>query len=180
MSTKISSESYSIPQIKRGSFLRSEGTVSEIGVSAEEKKFGLQSFNPVDKVSISEEAKALLAQEENTLPLNAYSLPNWMKDYVEPFVVTDSIDHAFWNNISKMSNEKHRTLTTFSQDQIDYHEALHNHFKDTLAENGIISSQDYYEKIVLDENNSEKIHQSMLLKIKNDPQILGLMETLGV
>jgi hypothetical protein len=180
-----------MPQIHRENFLRSDAASSQISED-DAKTFETQTY-PMDRVSISKEAKAILAREESSLPLNAYSLPSWMKDYVEPFIITDSIDHSFWNNISNMSkekikkyidndqnHEKHSSLTTLSQDKADYHEALHNHFKNTLAENGIVSSQDYYEKVILDNNSSEKLHQSMLLKIKNDPHILKLMQTFGI
>ncbi|MGD9718698.1 MAG: hypothetical protein AB7U24_05595 [Sulfurimonadaceae bacterium] len=177
--------------IHRENFLRSDITSSQTS-GDDEKTFEAQPY-PMDKVNISEEAKAILAREKISLPLNAYSLPSWMKDYIEPFIITDSIDHSFWNNISNMSkekikkyidndpnHEKHSSLTTLSQDKVDYHKALHNHFKNTLAENGIVSSQDYYEKVILDDNSSEKLHQSMLLKIKNDPHILKLMQTFGI
>lgn len=50
MSTKISTESYFIPQINRGSFLRSEVS-SEEEVNPQRMTFGLKMFETMDEVS---------------------------------------------------------------------------------------------------------------------------------
>lgn len=162
----------------------------------------------MDKVTISEEAKRLNVQtDEKNLPLQANALPSWFNKYIpSSSMQSTKVDHDFWNFIGGLtsdnsisSDEKIRIkeylqrnhayqqrsaddkfASEHNNDIKDYMSALSDYFKDSLQENGITSKQDYYNKVILNEDISEQVHQTMTKKIENDSDILELMSTLGV
>ena len=157
-----------------------------------------------DSVTISKEAKELA--EADTLPLEAFSLPSWLNEYIPPSSVVGGINRDFWNFVGTLSNDnvlsdgektqikeylqndpthqemldKEKFTTQHNKKITDYMTSLQSYFKEALEENGITSKQDYYEKVILNDSYTQKVRQSMMQKMDNDPNIQGLMSILGV
>jgi hypothetical protein len=159
----------------------------------------------IDIVSISEEAKRLNMQaDEKKLLHEPLSQPSWFDKFVVPSSVqSKKVNHDFWNLIGGLisdntlsSDEKaqikeylqnnpvHQSDDKFASeknsDLKNYITSLHNYFKEALKENGITSKQDYYDKVMLNKNTSEQVHQTMVSKIEKDSNMLKLMNILGV
>lgn len=140
------------------------------------------------------------------LPLEAFSLPSWFGDYVpDALVVSPGVDHGFWNMVegltqdNSLSNEDRRQIKNylhndpnhqsrlakdkfsrqFDAEISEYTNSLHTYYREALEENGVNSPADYYKKVVLDNENSEKIRQSMQGRLESSPRMLELMEILG-
>jgi hypothetical protein len=157
-----------------------------------------------DSVTISKEAKELA--EADTLPLEAFSLPSWLNEYIPSSSVVGGINRDFWNFVGTMTNDnalssgekvqikeylkndptyqemldKEKFTTQHNKKMTEYMASLQSYFKEALEENGITSKQDYYEKVILDDSYTQKVRQSMMQKMDNDPNIQGLMSILGV
>ena len=76
--------------------------------------------------------------------------------------------------------DKERFSTQHNNKITDYMTSLQSYFKEALEENGITSKQDYYNKVILDDSYTQKVHHSMMQKIDNDHNIQELMSILGV
>ncbi|PNV83181.1 MAG: hypothetical protein C0627_06510 [Sulfurimonas sp.] len=157
-----------------------------------------------DSVTISKEAKELA--EADTLPLEAFSLPSWLNEYIPSSSVVGGINRDFWNFVGTMTNDntlsggekaqikeylkndpthqemldKEKFTTQHNKKITDYMTSLQSYFKEALEENGITSKQDYYEKVILNDSYTQKVHQSMMQKMDNDSNIQELMSILGV
>ena len=55
-----------------------------------------------DIVTISKEAKELA--EADPLPLEAFSLPSWLNEYIPPSSVAGGINSDFWNFVGTLTN----------------------------------------------------------------------------
>lgn len=151
------------------------------------------------------EADASQMQNTQKLPAEAYALPSWYNDYLMPANVPGGIDYDFWNyvgtltNDNKLSDGEKQQIISYLQNDSSYQQTsdnedftsykgeienyiskLHGYFQSSLQENGVNSTQDYYDKVILDQNSSEKIHQSMVNKIQNDPTMQNLINVLGI
>ncbi len=143
---------------------------------------------------------------QEALPLEAYSLPDWYAPYIPPSsMLSGEINHAFFEKADKYAKDgvvserekaelqaalrndpihqarlgKERFRAKYSDELNEYHGLLNTYFKEALAENGIESSSQYYEKVVLDKQSSATVHQSMHQRLANDPRALELMNLLG-
>lgn len=157
-----------------------------------------------DSVAISKEAKALA--QADSLPLEAFALPSWFNEYVAPSNVEGGINRDFWNFVGTMTDDnalssdekakikeymqndpmhqgmldKEKFRTQHNKKMTEYMASLQSYFKEALAQNGITSKQDYYEKVIMDDSYTQKVRQSMMQKIDNDPDIKELMSVLGI
>ncbi|TKI70938.1 hypothetical protein FCU45_00675 [Sulfurimonas crateris] len=146
------------------------------------------------------------SQSTDTLPVEAYSLPSWFQDYIVPSNEIGEINYDFWNFVGTLTNDnmlagdeksqikeylqkdsKHQQslandkfITEHKTEIESYGSLLENYFQEALQENGVISNQDYYNKVILDKESSEIIHQNMAKKIESDRRIQELMNILGV
>ena len=155
----------------------------------------------------ADEAASSNSKNTNNFPLEAYALPNWFDGYiVSSSVQSGKLDHDFWNFIGGLTSDN--TISSDEKAQIkeylqndpahqqnladdkfasehkndikNYITSLDTYFKEALKENGVTSTQDYYNKVILNKDTSEQIHQMMVNKIKNDSNIQSLMDILGV
>jgi hypothetical protein len=157
-----------------------------------------------DSVTISKEAKELA--EADTLPLEAFALPSWLNEYIPSSNIAGGINRDFWNFVGTLTNDnalfggekaqikeylqndsthqemldKEKFTTQHNKKITDYMTSLQSYFKEVLEQNGITSKQDYYEKVILDDSYTQKVRQSMMQKIDNDPNIQMLMSIFGV
>ncbi len=154
-----------------------------------------------------QEALDAAAQEEEVLPVEAYSLPDWYADLIpEQCVLTPCINRAYWNQVEAfgadgtISREEQAVLAsmrendTARQTELDneawrwehqeelseYFGLLNGYLREALAENNIQGAAAYYENVVLNPAGSEQVRQDFMDRFNADPRALELMETLGV
>jgi len=147
------------------------------------------------------------SQHEGQLPLEAFALPQWLDTYIpDASNLTGEINHeylAFAENLRSDGNvsdadrammrnylnndpqhqamlKKHRFRQEFSQELREYHDILSSSFQAALKENGINSSTEYYEKVILDKGESQKIQQDTVSRLESSPRFSELMNILGV
>ncbi|HIJ91472.1 MAG: hypothetical protein OEV89_12450 [Desulfobulbaceae bacterium] len=147
------------------------------------------------------------AIQDKDLPLEALSLPSWYGNYVpNAMTVTHSISHEFWDMVGELTKDnslsdedrsqiknylqndpihqvnlaKDEFRRQFKNEISEYMDSIGKYFQESLKENGVNSNSDYYKKVVLDKDNSEKVHQSMQKRIESDPRLLELAEILGI
>lgn len=144
---------------------------------------------------------------EGDLPVEACAMPSWYGDYVNPVVVTVDIDYNYWNCVGKLEQdsslsqeERREQIKNYLEDDPthqkwlakkeftekyqgeiqEYLGVIGKYFQESLKENEVNTPRDYYEKVVLDKNNSEKVRQSFITRVEADPRALELMGILGV
>lgn len=146
-----------------------------------------------DTVHISEEAKALSqnsqaeknvqassanGRTDEDLPLEAYSLPKWYADWVSDYMY---VDDEIGISYSDSRLARYDALSPKEKkDLAEYHDTLHKYFQEELANNGVKTSADYYESIILDQKNSEDVHQAMKQRLSEDPRMMELMQYFGI
>lgn len=162
----------------------------------------------VDTVTISEEAKRMsMLSDEKKLSPEANALPKWFDKYVpSSSVESNKVGNNILNFLGGLTSDS--TISSDEKAQIKQHlqndptlqwmlvdakfasehksdiknylSSLTGYFKAALKENGVTSKQDYYNKVILNKDTSEKVNQTMTKKIENDSGMLKLMNTLGV
>jgi hypothetical protein len=177
-------------------------SISDEGRAMAEKA-GTDGYGRVKNVS-DQKAGAV---PDNELPLEAFSVPPWLGDYLpDALVVTPELDYGFWNMVGGLTQDNHLSsedrlqigsylrnspkhqavlakdefTRQFKEEISEYTNSLRTYSREALEENGVTSPADYYKKVVLDQENSEKIHQSMRERIESSPRMIELMEILGI
>lgn len=145
---------------------------------------------------------------ESDLPVEACAMPSWYADYYPESVMANvEIDRDFWEFAGKLEQDKSLSqeerrerignyldndtkhqkwlakeefLANHREEIHEYIGALDKYFQASLKENGIKSPREYYEKVILNENGSEQVHQSFLKRIESDPRVFQLMDALGI
>jgi hypothetical protein len=140
-------------------------------------------------------------------PLEAYSYPSWFDAYIpDASRLTGEINHKYWDLAEKYYEDNHYSedekaklsqvrnndpnrqaelekevfRNKYNKELSEYGSILHESFKDALVKNGVNSTADYYEKVILDKGSSETIHQDMSSRLADDPRALELMQILGI
>ena len=133
-----------------------------------------------DTVSISPEAKALsegvqkssFAQEE-ALPLEAYSLPDWFKDPCM-VVYNPKLGAGYADRFTKGGEwEGDATAQEYSARYTTL-------FQETLRDSGIRTTGEYYESVVLDKEKSARIGEQFEQRVFADEELQRLGGVLGV
>lgn len=193
-----------------GSYFAKQSTTqpaeSSVGVTSHTDTDTVTISSEAKELSAKKQVDGVTEFSDSDLPIEALALPSWYGDLVEPVILNVEINHKFWNFVGKLTEDnylsgeergqirnylqndsmhqeqlaKNKFTTQYQGEIQEYLGSLNNYFKEALKENGVNSNRDYYEKVVLDTGNSEKIHQSVMNRIENDHRILELMETLGV
>lgn len=146
-----------------------------------------------DTVTLSQKAKELAqsllaaangSQQSGTasldgeLPLGAYALPNWfMKLNSDLLQVDDQVGIPY----SESRSARYDALSSQEKDDLaEYQGTLQSYFQDSLRSQGIVTSQDYYSRIVQNLAQSEEVHQAVREKLMGNPRALQLMGHLGI
>lgn len=182
-------------------------TVSDtVQISEEAKELALKNYAEKNQGKVATGQMDAVIPDKD-LPLEALSFPSWFGDYYpDALAVTPSINYEYWEMAAEltkdnhMSNEDRSQLRNYLQndprhqdklaktefirqfkDEIsEYTTSLRTYYREALQENGVNSHTDYYNKIVLNKENSEKVHQSMQKRIESDPRMHELMGILGI
>ncbi len=82
-------------------------------------------------------------------PIESYALPSWFGSYLPEKATLSTELYSFWEFVGKLSEE-----------------------------NNIDSREEYYQNVILDKKNSDKLHTEMDARLKNTPRVLELMDIL--
>lgn len=137
---------------------------------------------PRDTVEISQEAKDLAAGSSGAggqdLPLEAYSIPEW---YAELMTDYTRVDTEIGVPYLESRAAKYDALSGGEKaDLSEYLGKLHEYFQEELRARGIETTEDYYERIVRDQQNSEEVHQAVRQKLMGDERAMHMAEYFGV
>lgn len=142
-----------------------------------------------DTVSISEEAAALIRKSSQTdkpamvhkqhpeenLPLDYYSVPNWLAD-LSP-VMLQPVDLSNgpvpYENMFKRG---YGLKEEYPNELREYNQLIRGHYQELLQEENISSTRDHYEAMIVDKNKSEQLRQKMQEKISADPRTVELAQ----
>lgn len=160
-----------------------------------------------DSVKISSQGKLSKTTSNTNLPLEAFSIPSWMGDYhPEATTLSSDINHDFWNFAGKLESKnmsrtdkteliknyldndpkhqeslaKERFTSKYESELGEYTSKLGTYFQDSLKENGVESRHDYYEKIVLNNEISEQVHQQVKERLAGDDRMMELMDFFNI
>ncbi len=149
--------------------------------------------------------KTLPTTSMTDYPIESYALPSWFGAYLpEKAILSSELNHNFWEFARKLSKdnivadeEKNQLREYLSNDPFHkaelekrtfrnefekeigvYSNFLLSTFQNILKENDINSREDYYQSVILDKENSEKLRMEMDSRLKSNSQILELMDLL--
>ena len=169
----------------------------------------IPTFQQVQESQLAKEENKSNTIPASELPVQAYALPSWYDKYIpDAMFLTGTLNYEYFDFVAELNKDnylsdddrnqikkylqndpmhqemlaKQKFRAKFRNELSEYYGLLSNYFREALKENGIdgTSQADYYEKVILDKDNSEKIHQSMQKRIENDPRVLELMGILGI
>ncbi len=139
--------------------------------------------NLASAASISDQGQAMLAQEaakgaissavQGELPVEMYQIPPWLA----------SVLPMTGGELPKLLNgfgDSHVTLNKSflydgkDQERADYTKMFNMHWENILQEHNINTTEDFYQKIIVDKKFSENIHQQLKEVIQGDRQMMGL------
>ena len=139
--------------------------------------------NPTSAASISDQGQAMLAQDaakipassamQGELPVEMYQIPPWLA----------SVLPMTGGELPKLLNgfgDSHVTLNKSflydgkDQERADYTKMFNMHWENILQEHNINTTEDFYQKIIVDKKFGENIHQQLKEVIQGDRQMMGL------
>ena len=126
------------------------------------------------KVNISAEGQALAA--ESPEGLKKMALPSWYGNYIPNVNILNS-------DLSQQpgSVEREQNYINEHRDELnEYSKIFKSHFEEAKVENGIITQEDMYEKVIKNHDFSETLRQSVEQKLNGHPRAIALMEALGI
>ncbi len=122
-----------------------------------------------DSVTLSPEVKTELEK------LAAY--PGWAGDYLPQVNVRPSgvgshtIGYSEWETGFKDVHQNELS---------EYNSKFKDYYEETKAEQGIVTSDDYYTKVIAAADGNPAFKQSFENKVSGDPRMLQLMSILGI
>jgi hypothetical protein len=171
-----------------GNFDVNKYTFIQEGSSPTQEPTGVQNAQS-DTVQISEKAKTFVqkAQDDTTiseqdkiLPVEAYSLPGWMGDFIPQHAIMDSeLGQPYLESNSYLRD----SLSSAEEDDLsEYMQNLFTFYKDESERRGIEGKEDYYNSIVLNQKPglSEELRQAVYQRLIEDPRMMKLAQDFGV
>ncbi|WP_291329875.1 hypothetical protein [Desulfovibrio sp. UCD-KL4C] len=137
--------------------------------------------------------------------LESLALPKWYSEFIpEKTLLSLEINTAYWKLAGELtkddvlSNEDRAILDNFTENDpmsrreheqwafqekykreiLEYDNMVHSCFQKALSDHGINSHKDYYENVLLNEENSEAIHQDMKKSLESNPRYFELRKIL--
>jgi hypothetical protein len=120
------------------------------------------------------------AGSDGTLPLEAYSLPGWMGDFIPEHV---KLDAQIGQSYMASNSARYDNLSSGEKaDLAEYMDTLLSFYKKESENRGIETPEDYYNAIVLKGKPelSEEIHQSVQQSLVSESRNRGLMHQFGI
>ena len=171
-----------------GEFGVNRHTVIQKGSSPTQESTGIPSVQS-DTVQISEEAKTFNQkaeaittknEQDKILPVEAYSIPGWMGDFMPQHVMLDTkLGQPYLESNSYLRD----SLSSAEKDDLsEYMQNLHTFYVDESKKRGINSLEDYYSSIVLNQKPglSEELRQAVHQRLVEDPRMIKIAQHFGV
>ncbi|WP_039913672.1 hypothetical protein [Cellvibrio mixtus] len=137
--------------------------------------FPLKASSP-DKVTISEQGKALSNQEVPEELLKMAMAPGWYQDLL-PISSKLGVSESYSNgHFARMETYRE----TFKNELSEYGKIFNEAFEATKKEFGINTQNDMYEKVIKNPEYSESLRQAFEQKVTAAPRGLELMSILGI
>jgi hypothetical protein len=112
------------------------------------------------------------------LPLEAYSLPGWYADLLPDYCIVEA---KLGTPYAESNTARYDSLSTKEKNELaEYAGLLHQYFKDGLQSKGIEGDEEYYHSIVLNQQVSGEVHQSVRQKLAQNPRAMELMEYFNI
>ncbi|MEN0036656.1 MAG: hypothetical protein AAGC78_06295 [Cellvibrio sp.] len=156
---------------------------SSIGLSGKNKAYTPQqtvlpeknNFT-ADKVTISEQGKALSNQEVPEELLRMAMAPGWYIDYMPISSKLGTPETREVGYFARVETYKEQ----FKNELSEYWTTFSKAYESSKEEFGINTQNDMYEKVIKNPENSESIRQTVEQKIAANPRALELMNILGI
>lgn len=142
-----------------------------------------------DTVKISGKAKAFvqkaqghstISEQDKILPVEAYSLPGWMGDFIPQHVMVDTkLGQPYLESNSYLRD----SLSSAERDDLsEYMQNLRTFYMDESERRGMEGVEDYYNSIVLNQKPglSEELRQAVQQRLNEDPRMMELARHFGV
>lgn len=129
-----------------------------------------------DKVTISEQGKALSNQEVPEELLKMAMAPGWYQDFLPISSKLGTPESYSVGHFARMETYRE----TFKNELSEYGKIFHETFETTKKEFGINTQTDMYEKVIKNPEFSETLRQAVDQKIAATPKALELMNILGI
>lgn len=129
-----------------------------------------------DKVTISEQGKALSNQEVPEELLRMAMAPGWYQDFLPISSKLSTSESYSVGHFARMETYRE----TFKNELSEYGKIFHETFESTKKEFGINTQNDMYEKVIKNPEFSEALRQAVDQKIAATPKALELMNILGI
>ncbi|MBN1906465.1 MAG: hypothetical protein JW927_15350 [Deltaproteobacteria bacterium] len=114
----------------------------------------------------------------NDIPLKAISLPRWSSKWFSDLNVMP-LDKEMKH--MEYQQRQYSVLSEKKKDELcEYTYAVHACITNVLIIYGIKDSMDYYQKIMLDNELSEEIHQAVSNCLADNDRIMELMKSFGL
>ena len=171
-----------------GKFNVNKHTFKPKGYMPTQKPTGEQNAQS-DTVQISEKAKTFvpkakddtnISEQSKILPVEAYSLPGWLGDFIPQHIIMDSkLGQPYLESNSYLRD----SLSSAEKENLsEYMQNLLTFYKDESEKRGIEGKEDYYNSIVLDQKPglSEELRQAVRQRLIEDPRMMKLAQDFGV
>lgn len=156
---------------------------------------------------ISQSNSSTAVIDNNNVPLEALSLPSWLGSYhPDTLELSTALNEGYFDFLGKLDKmnisrdeeraliknyldndpvhqemqSKERYRARYSDELSEYSNRLNSYFTEALKENGVESGLDYYKKVVLDNESSEQIHETVRERLAEDPRMMELMELFNI
>lgn len=171
-----------------GKFDVNKYTFMQKGSKTTQEPTGVQNAQS-DTIQISEKAKTFvqkaqdvttISEQDKILPLEAYSLPGWMGDFIPQHVIADTkLGQPYLESNSHLRD----SLSSAEKDDLsEYMQNLRTFYMDESERRGIEGLEDYYNSIVLNQKPglSEELRQAVHQRLIEDPRMMKLAQHFGV
>lgn len=129
-----------------------------------------------DKVTISEQGKALSNQEVPEELLRMAMAPGWYQDFLPISSKLGTPESFKVGHSARMETYEE----TFKNELSEYRKIFKDAFENAKKELGINTQNDMYEKAIKNPEYSEALRQTVDQKIAATPKALELMNLLGI
>jgi hypothetical protein len=135
-----------------------------------------------DTVTISPAARAALFSSggggtpAGAYPLEYYSIPQWQADLM-PVVLSGKLGGKGGEGMYERGGN---LVGKYDSELSEYGKLFDSHLKAILQQEGITTTPEYHQAMIVDKESSEKIRSLMTKDMAGDKRMTELMKTLGI
>ena len=140
--------------------------------------------NGKDTLTLSQKARTLSNENvssgdaNNSLPLEAYALPDWLANLQTDYTRVDS---EIGISYTESQAARYDSLSNSDKEKLhEYQSILNDYFQEALHNRNINNSVDYYHSFVKDDLMSEEVHQDVRQRLDQNSRAVELMQLFGI